>query len=373
MTMPFIDLKSQYAILQNDILENIDQVLQHGQFILGPEIKILENKLAEFVASKHAITCSSGTDALLMALLAYDIGPGCAVFTTPFTFVATAEVIALLGATPIFVDIDPKTFNIDPQKLKIAVKECIQKGDLCPKGIIAVDLFGLVADYDAINEIAKNHSLFVLEDAAQSFGAQYKNRTAGTLGDIGATSFFPSKPLGCYGDGGAIFTNNDDLAEKCRSIRVHGEGIDKYHNRCIGLNARFDTLQAAILLPKLDIYPREFEQRQQIAKRYSEGLKNVVTTPFIPADCVSAWALYSIVSQHRDRLQAALQKHSIPAAIYYPTPLHLQKVFAGLGYKPGDFPIAETIAQQIISLPMHPYLNNEQIDNIIQVIVDASE
>lgn len=370
--MDFIDLKTQYRQIEPQLRKRIDAVLAHGQFIMGPEIGELEKKLAEYVGVKHCISCSNGTDALLMPLMAKGIGPGDAIFTTPFTFVATAEVISLLGATPVFVDIDPVTFNIDPAKLEQAIGG-FQKGErptskhpagLKAKGIIGVDIFGLPADYDAINRVAAKHGLFVIEDAAQSFGGMYKGRMAGSLAEIAATSFFPAKPLGCYGDGGAVFTNDDELAAIMRSIRIHGQGSDKYDNVRVGINGRLDTLQAAILLTKLEIFDKEIKDRQEVAARYSEGLKGIVKTPSIPDGYRSAWAQYSVLSENRDQLIEKLKKAGIPTAIYYPKPLHLQTAYKILGYKKGDFPVAEEIAEKIFSLPMHGYLNEKNQTHI---------
>jgi len=315
--------------------------------------------------------------------MAQNIGPGDIIFTTPFTFIATSEVISLLGAIPIFVDIDSETFNIDPGKLKLAI-QAVKKRDTgiyplpreipataAPKAIIPVDLFGLPADYDQIMEIAKQENLFVLEDAAQGFGGIYKDRKAGSLGHAGATSFFPAKPLGCYGDGGAIFTNDDTLAEKLISIRVHGQGKDKYNNIRTGLNARLDTLQAAILLPKLKIFPQEMSARQKNAQSYNDALADLqdrITTPFVPAGYKSAWAQYSLLADKREVIMEALKKEGIPTAIYYPVPLHLQTTFSNLQYKTGDFPVAESISKRIFSLPMHPYLDDEVINRITEII-----
>jgi len=381
--IPFIDLKAQYKLLANDIQSGINGVLEHGQFILGPEVKELEKHLAEFTEVKHAITCSSGTDALLMPLMALNIGPGDFVFTTPFTFIATAEVISLLGAIPVFVDIDPKTFNIDPSKLKLAIEAAKTQNHkiyplpqnippaATPRAIIPVDLFGLPADYDPIMEIAKQENLFVLEDAAQGFGGIYKDRKAGILGHTGATSFFPAKPLGCYGDGGAIFTNDDDLAEKLLSIRVHGQGKDKYNNICTGLNARLDTLQAAILLPKLKIFSQEIVARQKNAQNYTDALADLqdkIATPFVPAGYKSVWAQYSVLTDKREAIMGALKREGIPTAIYYPVPLHLQTTFSSLQYKTGDFPVAESVCKQIFSLPMHPYLEDDIVKRITKTI-----
>jgi len=370
--LDFIDLKSQQRQISAALTENIQRVMAHGQYVMGPEVQELETRLAAYVGVKHAISCSSGTDALLMPLMAYGVGPGDAIFTTPFTFIATAEVIRLCGATPVFVDIDLKTFNLDPQALAEAVNRLKQNpgpAHLKPKGIIPVDLFGQPADYDRIHTIAREHGLFVLEDAAQSFGATYKGRRAGALAETAATSFFPAKPLGCYGDGGAVFTDDDDLAEVLRSIRVHGQGKERYEHVRIGLNGRLDTLQAAVLLAKLDIFDQELTARQRVARNYSEALKSLVETPWVAPDCTSVWAQYSVLSEHREPLLQKLQEAQIPTAIYYPLPLHLQRAFAHLGYKPGDFPVSEGASRRIFSLPMHPYLGQADQERIIQVLL----
>jgi len=370
--LDFIDLKSQQQRISALLAENIQRVLAHGQYIMGPEVYELETKLASYVGVKHAISCSSGTDALLMPLMAYGVGPGDAIFTTPFTFIATAEVIQLLGATPVFVDIDPKTFNLDPEALAEAVSRLGQHprtAQLKPKGVIPVDLFGQPADYDRIHAIAQSHGLFVLEDAAQSFGATYKGRRAGALAEVAATSFFPAKPLGCYGDGGAIFTDNDDLAAILCSIRIHGQGKHKYENVRIGLNGRLDTLQAAVLLAKLEIFDQEVMARQSVARQYRQALNTVVETPEVAQDCTSVWAQYSVLSEHRQLFLQKLQDAQIPTAIYYPLPLHLQGAFAHLGHQPGDFPVSESASQRIFSLPMHPYLGQADQEKIVGVLL----
>jgi dTDP-4-amino-4,6-dideoxygalactose transaminase len=379
--MQFIDLAAQQILIRDKIEANIQAVLSHGKYIMGPEIKELEKRLAEFVNVEHGIACSSGTDALLLALMAYDVGPGDAIFTSPFTFIATAEVISLLGATPVFVDIDPETFNLDPKHLERAIA-ALQKGSsdyplprtsgssLTPKGIIAVDLFGLPAEYDAINAIAKKQGLFVIEDAAQSFGAEYKGKKACSLAEIACTSFFPAKPLGCYGDGGMCFTEDEKLAQTMRSLCVHGQGDHKYENVRIGINGRLDTLQAAILHAKFDIFPKEIELRQEAATRYSKlfaDLGSGLVTPYVPEEFHSAWAQYSILSKdenHRSGLQSILKEAEIPTAIYYPKPLHLQAAFQSLGYKKGDFPASEDCSGRIFSLPMHPYLTEKDQQQI---------
>jgi len=356
MGIPFIDLKTQYAHLKQEIDAGIQGVLDHGAYIMGPEIAEFESKLSEFCGARHSISCSNGTDALLLGLMAYGIGPGDAVFTTPFTFFATAEVISMLGATPVFVDIDERTFNIDPIKLDEEIRRIKLEGELNSKGVIPVNLFGLAPDFDAIDAVAKKNGLFVLEDTAQGFGGEYKGRISGSLGDISTTSFFPAKPLGCYGDGGAVFTDDDELAAKMRSLRVHGQGADKYDNVRIGLNARMDTLQAAVLIPKLSVFPEEIELRQQVAERYTSALNGLVETPYIPEGYKSVWAQYSVLSDQRADIQAALQENGIPSVIYYRIPCHLSDAFADLGYKEGDMPISESVSKRIFSLPMHPYV-----------------
>lgn len=367
-TIPFVDLAAQYRRLEPRVRARIDRVLAHGRFIQGPEVQELEEALAAHAGVSHAIGCSSGTDALLMALMAEDVGPGDAVFTTPFTFIATAEPVALLGATPVFADIDPRTFNLDPAALESAIERTRETEDLVPRGVIAVDLFGLPADYDAIGDIARRHGLFLIEDAAQSFGAARHGRCAGSLADIAALSFFPAKPLGCYGDGGVVLTDDAELAERLRSIRVHGKGEDKYDNVRIGLNARLDTLQAAILLAKLESFPAELAARQEAAARYTEGLSGAVETPHVPQGCVSAWAQYSILSERRAEIQAAFKAQGIPSVVYYPKPLHLQTAFAHLGYARGAFPGAERTAARILSLPMHADLAAPQQQRVIDAI-----
>ncbi|WP_425429685.1 DegT/DnrJ/EryC1/StrS family aminotransferase [Desulfuromusa kysingii] len=373
--MQFTDLHAQQKRIRPQIDAAIKKVLDHGQYIMGPEVAELEGRLAEFVGVKHCISVASGTDALLMALMAYDVGPGDAVFTTPFTFVATGEVISLLGATPVFVDIDPRTFSIDPQKLEESIinfdqRSTINGQSLTPKGVIPVDLFGLPADYDAINELAKKHDMFVLEDAAQGFGGVYKGRRAASLADVATTSFFPAKPLGCYGDGGAIFTDDDELADILCSIRVHGKGTDKYDNVRIGINGRLDTIQAAILLQKIDIFPSELEARQRVAQTYSKLLQVVpsVLTPVIPDSYASAWAQYSILIQDRDGLQKKLKDASVPTGIYYSKPLHFQAAYLEIGHSPGDFPVSESVSARILSLPMHPYLDDITINLIVEQV-----
>jgi UDP-2-acetamido-2-deoxy-ribo-hexuluronate aminotransferase len=374
--MQFIDLKAQQARIKDKIDSRIQDVLKHGKYIMGPEVAELEKELADYVGAKHALSCASGTDALLLALMAYNIGPGDAIITCPFTFIATAEVISLLGATPVFVDMDSKSYNLDPSKLEAVISET-KKSDLNLKGIIGVDMFGLPADYDAINAIAKEHGLFVIEDAAQSFGGEYKGRKACSLADITCTSFFPAKPLGCYGDGGMCFSNDDQVVDIMKSIRVHGQGSDKYNNVRIGINGRLDTLQAAILLEKFGIFPEEIQLRQKVTAVYKELFDSigggVVSPPQVTEGYLSAWAQYSIQAkdeEHRSDLQAKLKEAGIPTAIYYPKPLHLQDAFSNLNYKAGDFPVCEAISKRIFAIPMHPYLTREQQETIVKAIAE---
>lgn len=372
--MQFIDLQRQYEVLKSGIDKGIAAVLAHGRFILGPEVEALEAKLAEYAGVKHAVSCASGTDALFMTLLAWGIGPGDAVFVPTFTFFASAEVIALLGATPVFVDICPDTFNIDPASLSTAIQNTVEQEALTPRAVMPVDLFGLPADYEAIRPIADRYGLKVLEDAAQGFGGRYRSRVAGSLGDVGGTSFFPAKPLGCYGDGGAVFTDDDGMADLIRSIRVHGQGADRYENVRLGVTGRLDSIQAAVLLEKLAVFDIEIEMRNAIAARYNERLTGLLRTPGFQDGLTSTWAQYSVVAEdeaQRERIIGALSDASVPTAIYYRIPMHLQKAFAYLGYGAGDFPVAEDMSGRILSLPMHPYLTEQEIDTIAAVIADS--
>lgn len=360
--MQFIDLKKQYERLQVNIQTRMNTVLEHGQFIMGPEVKELEEKLASYVGVKHCVGLASGTDALMIAMMALNIKPGDEVITSPFTFIATAEMIALLGAKPVFVDIDPRTYNIDPNKIAAAITAKT-------KAIMPVCLYGQCADFDTINSIAKKYNLPVIEDAAQSFGATYKTKKSGNLSTISCTSFFPSKPLGAYGDGGACFTNDDELANKMRQIRVHGQD-KRYHHPALGINGRLDTLQAAILLAKLEIFPEEVADREKIGTQYSALLSKAVTTPYIEPHNTSVYAQYTIQVEKRDELQNYLASQNIPTAVHYPIPLHLQPVFAYLNYHRGDFPHAEQAAQQVISLPMGPYLAPADMNTVAQAVLD---
>ena len=374
--MQFIDLKHQYQTIQPRIDQAIQKVINHGQYILGPEVFKLEAELASYSGTKYCVSCSSGTDALLMSLMAKKIGPGDAVFTTPFTFISTAEVIQLLGATPVFVDIRDDTFNIDTPKLEIAIHKCQSNAELIPKAIIPVDIFGLPADYKMIEKIGNKFDLCIIEDAAQSFGGKIKNRKAGSLGDIGTTSFFPAKPLGCYGDGGAIFTNDQEISEILISIRNHGQGKSKYNNIRIGINGRLDTIQAAILLEKMKIFPEELHLRNAIAKKYTNNLNEYFTCQHVPDGYESAWAQFSILalnSKERSICMKKLKDSGIPTAIYYSKPLHLQEAFCNLDYALGDFPVSESISQRIFSLPMHPYLTDDNINKICEIIISCKE
>jgi len=365
--MQFIDLKAQQSKIRKNIEKRLRRVLDHGQYILGPEVFELEEILANDVGTKYCISCSSGTDALLILLMAKNIGPGDAVLTTPFTFIATAEVITLLGATPVFVDIYEKTFNINPSKIEDAILFSKEKG-LIPKAIIPVDLFGLPARYRIINKIAKKYGLFIIEDAAQAYGGKIRNQKAGSFGDAATTSFFPAKPLGCYGDGGAIFTNFENIANAARSIVNHGAGSDKYNNIRTGINGRLDTIQAAILLEKFTIFSKELNYRNKVANRYTINISKLYNVPYIPIDYQSSWAQYSIlIPDHsiRKNVIKRLKDKNIPVMIYYPLSLHMQKVFKSLGYKKGDFPVSEKTSRKILALPMHPYLNPEKQDFII--------
>ena len=368
--MDFIDLKAQQKSIKDKIDKRIQSVLSHGKYIMGPEVYELEERLADYVGSKYCVSCSSGTDALLIPLIAKGVGPGDAVITTPFTYIATAEVISLLGAEPVFVDIYPGTFNMDPSGIKNAIEHAKNNG-LNPKAIIPVDLFGLPARYRLIEEIANEYNLFILEDAAQGFGGSIRNKKAASFGHAAATSFFPAKPLGCYGDGGAIFTDDEDLALTMKSIRVHGSGSDKYENIQIGLNGRLDTFQAAILLEKLLIFDEELKQRNKAARFYSKAIGSDFQKPIIPKDYSSSWAQYSILTaseKERFRIMSRLKEQNIPSMIYYRIPLHMQKVFDYLGYTKGDFPLSEKISSQIFSIPMHPYLKKKQQIKIIEVL-----
>jgi dTDP-4-amino-4,6-dideoxygalactose transaminase len=359
--MQFIDLQAQYQHLKTKIDKRIADVLNHGKYIMGPEVQELEEALAEYVGVKHVITCANGTDALTLALMVLDVKEGDAIFCPTFTFFATAEVISFANATPVFVDSNEQTFNICPIDLEKQIQKVISEGKLKPKAIIAVDLFGLPANYAEIEALAKQYNLKLIEDAAQGFGGSITDdagntKKAGSFGDIATTSFFPAKPLGCYGDGGAVFTNNDEYAELLRSYRVHGKGADKYDNIRIGMNSRLDTIQAAILLEKLAEFPQELINRNKAATNYENELSVLYKTPQVPTGYESSWAQYTLLSENREKVMAQYKEQGIPTVIYYATCMHQQTVYADLGYQEGDFSVAEKLCKQVFSLPMHPYL-----------------
>jgi dTDP-4-amino-4,6-dideoxygalactose transaminase len=354
--MQFIDLAAQYKHLKEKIDKRIQTVLDHGHYIMGPEVFELEKKLAEYVGVKHVVTCANGTDALTLCMMVLNIKEGDAVFCPTFTFFATAETISFANAVPVFVDSNEDTFNICPIDLETKIKQVITEGKLKPKAIIAVDLFGLPANYPELERIAKKYDLKLIEDAAQGFGGSINGKKACSFGDIATTSFFPAKPLGCYGDGGAIFTDNDEYAELLRSYRVHGKGVDKYDNVRIGINSRLDTIQAAILLEKLAAFPQELIKRNKAADAYQNELQNIYKTPLVPSGYESSWAQYTLVAENRESAMAAYNDKGIPTAIYYGTCMHQQTAFSSLQYQNGDFPVAEKLAASVFSLPMHPYL-----------------
>lgn len=374
--MEFRDLKRQYQVLKPQMDAAMLEVAENCNFISGKQVTELEQQLAEYVGVKHCVTCGNGTDALTLVMMAWDIKAGDAVFVPTFTFFASAEVVAFEGATPVFVDVDERTFNVDPVKLEEAIEQVKKEGKLNPRAVIAVDLFGQPADYTKIEEICKKHGLLLLEDGAQGFGGKIGDRTACSFGDAAATSFFPAKPLGCYGDGGAVFTNDDEMADYMRSIRVHGKSpADKYDNLRIGLNSRLDTIQAAVLKVKLQAFKdHELESVNRAAKLYDEYLGNVVKTPVVPEGFYSSWAQYTLIldsKEQRTHLQKELKEQRIPTMVYYPKPMHLQGAFADLGYKKGDFPVAESLCERVLSLPMHPYLNEEDIRFVANAVKAA--
>lgn len=360
--MQFIDLKSQYEEHKQTINNAIQRVLDHGKFIMGPEIGELEDTLSDFVGVKHCITVSSGTDALLMALMALGIGVGDEVITTPFTWISTAEVIALLGATPVFIDINPNTYNIDVNQIESAITSKT-------KAIIPVSLFGQMPDCEQIMKIASKYNIKVIEDAAQSFGATRNGKRSCSVTHIGATSFFPAKPFGCYGDGGALFTDDDELATTMRAIRTHG-GVKRHYHTHVGINGRLDTIQAAVLLAKFPHFVRELSLKEQAADRYNQGLVNSVVIPMLEEGCSHAYAQYTIRTSKRDELKQWLQDKGIPSAIYYPKCLHEQPIFASLGYQIDDFPESIKASREVLSLPMHAYLTEEDQENTINVVLD---
>jgi dTDP-4-amino-4,6-dideoxygalactose transaminase len=367
--IPFVDVAAQRRRLGRSVDEAIARVLGHCQFILGPEVRTFEAELAAFCGARHAVSCASGTDALVMVLMALGVGPGDAVICPSFTFTATAEVVVLVGATPVFADVEEASFNLDPDSLRRACATARTLG-LRPRVVIPVDLFGQPADYGRITAIAETEGLFVLDDAAQGFGATYKNRRVGALAPATATSFFPAKPLGCYGDGGAVLTDDDELAAVLRSVRVHGEGRDKYDCVRIGLTGRLDTIQAAVLIEKLKIFPDEIVARERVARRYSAGLADVAAVPKLAQGSTSVWAQYTLrlAPGRRDGLMATLKGQGIPTAIYYPIPLHRQGPYQHFPLAEGGAPVSERLADAVISLPMHAYLEEATQDRIIEAV-----
>ena len=370
--MQFRDLRAQYSRYKEEIDLAVESVMQSTSFIGGKEVSELEEQLAEYVGTKHCISCANGTDALMLVVMAWGIKEGDAVFVPDFTFFATGEIVAFRGATPVFVDVDKVTFNIDPEKLELMIQKTIKEGQLTPKAIIPVDLFGLPANYPEIEKIAKKYNLLVLEDGAQGFGGQIKEKKACSFGDAAITSFFPAKPLGCYGDGGAIFTNDDDLATLIKSLKVHGKGTDKYDNVRIGVNSRLDTIQAAILKVKFKAFvDHELEDVNRIYHLYNERLKDIVEIPVIPEGYYSSFAQYTIKLEskaQRDGLQAKLKEQGIPSMIYYNKPMHKQGAFADMKFDEDDYVVTNNLCDTVLSLPMHPYLTGEDVDKVCTVI-----
>jgi dTDP-4-amino-4,6-dideoxygalactose transaminase len=372
--MQFRDLVKQYNVLKPAIDKAMTDTAASGGYIMGKPVKELESSLAEYVGTKHCITCANGTDALTLALKAWNIKEGDAIFVPDFTFFASAEVISLEGATPVFVDVDADTFNMNVKSLEVAIEKTIKDEELLPKAIITVDLFGLPANYPEIRKVADKYNLLILEDGAQGFGGSINGKKACSLGDISTTSFFPAKPLGCYGDGGAVFTDNDEWADVINSLKVHGKGSFKYDNVRIGMNSRLDTLQAAILKVKFDAFKNyEIEDVNKAAKLYSENLKEIVKTPIIPEGYYSSWAQYTITLENReqrDGLQSYLKEQGVPSMVYYPNPMHMQTAYKNLGYSKDDFPITENLCNTVLSLPIHPYISEEDIFKVCNLIID---
>jgi len=368
--IPFIDIKAQQARIQASLDKRLHNVLAHGKYIMGPEVAELERELSTFCGAEHTISCSSGTDALLLALKALDVGAGDAVLLPTFTFAATAEVVPWVNAVPIFIDIAADSFNIDLASIEAGI-ETAKKAGLKPAGIIAVDLFGQPADYPAINALAEAHGMWVIADAAQSFGAEQRQAKVGQLAPITTTSFFPAKPLGCFGDGGAVFTDDAALADKMRSLRVHGKGTDKYDNVVIGMNARLDTMQAAVLLSKLEIFQDEIEARGRVAARYNELLEDLVAVPRLAEGNTSAWAQYTLWSEHRDAIKARLGEAGIPSVVYYVKPLHQQTAYKEYPVAENGCPVSERAASNVLSLPMHPYLEPSTQERIASVLAEV--
>lgn len=374
--MEFIDLKTQYEKLKPEIDAGIQKVLDHGQYIMGPEVREFEQQMSEYLGVKHAIACANGTDALQLLFMAYGIGEGDAVFTSDITFISSVEPACMLGATPVFCDIDERTYNISPESLEKQIKAVIADGKLTPKIVVAVDILGNPADFDGIEKVCKKYDLILMEDAAQSFGAEYKGKKCCSFGHSAMTSFFPAKPLGCYGDGGAIFTEDDELAEVLKSLIVHGKGpAGKYNNIRIGVNSRLDTIQAAILIAKLKAFKDyEMDKRQEVANYYSEAFKEHFVTPYIPSDALSAWAQYALLAdttEQRDRIISHLTKKGIPNMVYYPTPQHQLPVFSDYNHYDETYPNAVHYCATTFSLPMHPYLTKEEQDIVIEAVLEA--
>ncbi len=369
--LPFVDLKAQYARLKPAIDARIRKVLEHGQYVLGPEVAELEAALAGFCGARHCVTVASGTEALRLPLMADGIGPGDVVLLPAFTFPATAEVVVSLGATPVFVDVDARTYNLDPAHLSDVVREIRRTSGLKPKAVMPVDLFGLPANYAAIETVAQENGLTILADAAQSYGATLGNRAVGVLAPVTATSFFPAKPLGAYGEGGAIFTDNGERAQVLRSIRAHGAGEDRYDIVRLGTNARLDTLQAAILLAKLEVFAEELLARERWATLYDAKLSPDIAPPYRSPDSRSAWAQYCVRVPQRDRIREHLARDGIPTAIYYPKPLHFQPAYQRFGRGPGSLPMSERACEEILALPMHPYLDEATIERIAAALRGA--
>lgn len=366
----FIDLQAQRARIGERMDAAIARVLAHGAFIMGPEVAEAERRLVAHSGAKHVVSCSSGTTAMIMALMAKDVGRGDAVFVPSFTFTATAEVAVLVNATPVFVDVHPDTMCMDANSLERAVAVA-KKAGLRPACVIPVDLFGLPADYDAIGAVAKAHGMWILDDAAQSYGASYKGRKLGTIADITATSFYPSKPLGCYGDGGAVFTDDEEVTQRLTQVRVHGQGKDRNENVRVGLTARFDSIQAAVLIEKLNIFDAEIAERNAVAARYTDALKDLVQTPQVPKDCTSVWAQYTIRTPRRDRLVAALKDKGVPTNVFYPKPIHVQAPYRDYPVAGNGLPVTEELARDVVSLPMHPYLTLADQDRVIAALRTA--
>lgn len=373
--IPFIDLAPQQHRIRPQLEAAFRRILDHGAYIMGPEVYTLEAQLSAFCGASHTLSCSNGTDALALVLMAKNIGPGDAIFVPAFTFAATAEVVAWMGAEVVFIDVLETTFNMDPLSLEKGIQTAKKRG-FRPRGVIPVDLFGQAADYDTLHTIAEKHGLWVMADAAQSFGGTYKGKKIGSLAESTTTSFYPPKPLGCYGDGGAVFTENPDLLKILQSLRIHGQGEDndKYKNIRVGMNGRMDTIQAAILLEKLTLFPEEILLRQKIADRYSHGLQEVAQTPFVRDDCQSAWAQYTLKvdPSKRKELMEGLRQEGIPSVIYYPLPLHHQKAYSAYACATETLPVSEGLSKTVLSLPLHPYLAPDTQDHIIKTFCDVS-